>query len=159
MHRAALTASLRRALLWYRAAPLAARGLAIAGWAALIWWSSSTPGRMAPASVLRAFAYNGAHFVIFGVLAGLVLLTLPPALRSRRAWAVAAALLYGVVDEVHQHLVAGRSADPRDVLTDVVGAAWCVCALHWIEHRDPASARACLWLLPAGLATAMLATV
>jgi VanZ family protein len=154
-----LQAFLRRVTTWYRRQPLPLRMLAIAAWAGVIWLLSSTPGGQAPPSVLRAFANNGGHLFLFGVFGSLVFLVLPGDTRARSAWAVAAALAFGVVDELHQGTVAGRSADPRDLVTDAVGAAWCAAALVWLERRDPRAARWCVWLVPAGLLATVFATL
>jgi len=159
MRRAALSDLLRRALVWYREKPLPLRLLAILVWATMIWLASSKAGGNEPGTLWSSFCNNGAHLVLFGVFGGLVFLALPGDLRMRSAWAVVAALAYGVTDELHQRAVAGRSADPRDVVTDVVGAAWCAATLIWVERRDPRAARVCLWLLPVGLLAAAIATI
>lgn len=78
---------------------------------------------------------NAAHFVLFGILAGLIQASIWSwRLGYQRHWAVAAAgitILYGASDEIHQMFVAGRSATLGDVFFDALGAAFAVAAL-WI---------------------------
>lgn len=52
--------------------------------------------------------------------------------------AAAAAIAYGVADELHQALVPGRFADPIDVIADAVGAVFGVALARavWIRSRE-----------------------
>ena len=98
--------------------------LAVA-WALLIFGLSSIPGAAFPASKL--FSYDKlAHAGVYAVLGAFCFL----ALRVRNgtkgtgvliAMAGVLTTVYGCTDEIHQLFVAGRSADPRDVLADAVG--------------------------------------
>ena len=54
--------------------------------------------------------------------------------------AVAAATLYGVTDEIHQHFVPHRQTDFADVLADAVGAGAAAGALY-VRSRAAESAR------------------
>jgi VanZ family protein len=85
-------------------------------WAALIFAVSSIPTAGAPAGDVDL---RGAvlHVVPYAVLAALV----------RRAglswrWSVLATVLYGLSDELHQAVVAGRDASSPDLFFDAVGA-------------------------------------
>jgi hypothetical protein len=85
-------------------------------WAALIFLASSIPsggttGGVEPKGALL-------HLAEFAILASLLR-------AARLPWttSLAAASLYGVTDELHQALVAGRDASPVDILFDVAGAA------------------------------------
>ena len=71
---------------------------------------------------LPAFTRVIAHFCEYALLAALWTWALWPLL-GRRALIAAAAisLLYGLSDEYHQSFVAGRDADPVDVLVDAAG--------------------------------------
>ena len=103
--------------------------LPVAGYMAGIFWLSSQsvlPG----VSVLPDFlnhdwlhhgtAYAGLALVALRALAGGRLRSVGTA-SLVGAWVIAT--LYGLTDEFHQSFVPGRTADPRDLLADGVGAA------------------------------------
>jgi len=119
--------------LWPRAlAPLALM--------ALIFYLSAQPS-VGPE--LPAFTRVAAHFTEYFALASLWLWALAPGLGRRAAPATAAiAVLYAISDEYHQSFVAGRHADPLDVLTDAAGAAT-ACWIGWrlLQARGRASMR------------------
>jgi len=83
-------------------------------------------------------ASNGYHCFEYGVLAISLCLFAPreqgwPRLRAREtAWIVAAAALYGLSDEIHQHFVPSRNSSLLDLLSDTVGA--------WLATRAVARA-------------------
>lgn len=159
MRGSALSEHARRVLSGYRRAPWVLRGLLVLGWALVIWAMSATPGVPSEPDFFGSYLHNGAHIVLFGVFGSLVFLALPGTVRSRALLAVGAALLYGVLDELHQRSVSGRVADPFDVLTDSVGACWFATILVWLEARDPRAGRASLWLVPVAAVVVLLATV
>lgn len=109
-------------------------------WQALIWLLSSRPWPGAGGWIARLWlalprwlsahlpADKAVHALFFGVLAGLWHLGLPPR-RGRAALAWGLAVLWGVIDELHQSQVPGRSADPWDALADACGALIAVVAL------------------------------
>lgn len=93
-------------------------------YAGLIAWVSHRPGGTLPALGVGDKSLHALEYAPLG------LLTLRWFLRgwaweTRRAlpagWT--AAVLYGALDEVHQHFVPGRQADPADLLADALGAA------------------------------------
>lgn len=104
----------------------------VVAYMALIWHLSSRsriPGLESPPfphfdKVLHACAFGG--------LAFLLLLAFLASRRCGRAWtgwSVLGATLYGVVDELHQSYVPGRSADVLDLVADgggaiLVGVTW-----------------------------------
>jgi VanZ family protein len=102
----------------------AAAWLAVAAYAALIFWLSSRPD---PLPELSARVWDkAAHFLAYGGLGFLLLLAVRASGAAPGRAAVLAALLtsaYGVSDEVHQAFVPLRQADPRDWLADTVGGA------------------------------------
>ncbi len=70
---------------------------------------------------------KGLHFLMYGILTVLLWSVLRPDAkvdwRRPAAWLVLlAVLVYGLIDEGLQHFVAGRSADPRDLVADASGA-------------------------------------
>ena len=88
-----------------------------AGWAAIIFLISSTPGVPGP-----AYLSYIAHFVEYAILAALVYRAVGHADGVARAVAGAvAASLYGATDELHQLFVPGRQADFIDWLVDSLG--------------------------------------
>jgi VanZ family protein len=100
--------SLARALAW----------AAVIAWMGVIFWGSSQPGSAVPGR----FSVIG-HLVEYAVLGILVAIALAPGRpRTIALWAIAAASVYGITDELHQLLVPGRTADPLDWATDTVGA-------------------------------------
>ena len=103
--------------------------LPVAGYMAGIFWLSSQsvlPG----ASIIpdwlnydwlhHGTAYAGLAMVTLRALAGGRLRTVGMASLAG-AWTIAT--VYGFTDEFHQSFVPGRTADPRDLLADGVGAA------------------------------------
>ena len=68
----------------------------------------------------HAFGYLGFGLVIARALAG----RLPPRISLRQALVgLSLASCYGITDEVHQHFVAGRSAEILDWFSDSIGSA------------------------------------
>ena len=90
----------------------------------LIWALSSIPH---PFHFERVpFQDKGVHFIEYGVLAALLSHAVRgtwPAWRALRVFAVAwfAAVLWGLLDEIHQAYVPGRVADGVDLLADSIG--------------------------------------
>lgn len=70
------------------------------------------------------------HAGMFGALAALLLFA-----RAAPWAAIAAASSWGIVDEIHQSFVPGRTADPWDLLADVLGAVAAVAAVRWLAAR------------------------
>ena len=83
-------------------------------------------------------------YALLGILFYRALGTLAWAARGRRQiWAALIATgLYGISDELHQGLVASRTADALDALMDILGGAWGVLIQHtltaWFARRTPA---------------------
>jgi VanZ family protein len=80
-----------------------------------------------------------AHFFEYGLLAlafyralkGSWHIYLPDI--AQKAWALAT--LYAVTDEFHQWFVPTRTATPRDVVIDSIGAAVILTAFYLVSHR------------------------
>lgn len=108
------------------------RGGAVAlvcAWAALIWYGSSRSApAIGPVGPLGEMLGNLAHAPEYGVLVVWLALALPrrdgwPEFGPRAVcWILAVAVLYAVLDEVHQSFTPDRDASAFDVLTDFVGA-------------------------------------
>ncbi|MBR1912335.1 MAG: VanZ family protein [Treponema sp.] len=58
------------------------------------------------------------HFICFGGLSFWISF----AVHSKKAAAIALTSFYGIIDEIHQHFVAGRSCSLFDWMADTVGA-------------------------------------
>lgn len=104
------------------------RWLPVLAWMGLLWTSSARPAGCGPE--LRGWD-KLAHAGAYAALASLVYRALPsgPA-------AVALAAGYGVVDELHQSRVPGRSPDPLDWVADLLGAlAGASLAVRWTRRR------------------------
>ncbi len=105
------------------------------GWALFILALCSIPGTSLPEPALLTFDKVG-HFGMFFVGALLWLRAWPE--RLGRVFAAGIALSVGT--ELYQGLVPflGRSADPFDVLADVLGVAAGLGLALWLRQRRPA---------------------
>ncbi len=109
-----------------------------------IWVLSSSAAPGVPIDRLP-FRDRGAHFLAYGTLAFFVARAALRTGHTRRlgvwAFAVHTALLWGLLDEVHQAFVPGRSPDVIDLAADglgaSVGALVRVLASWRLEARDP----------------------
>ncbi len=105
-----------------------------AGWYALIYGLSSRETYGRPGPISGSWALNTGHSLLFGILALWLLLCAPrregwPRVgRGTVFWVLGSVLTLGVLDELHQSRVPGRTMSATDVLTDLTGAA---CVL-WI---------------------------
>lgn len=86
-------------------------------WMALIFVVSHQPAVPLPGT---KGADKVAHAAAYAVL-GALLSRGARASGTHPAWGVAAGLLYGLLDEVHQSFVPGRSPDVADWAADAVG--------------------------------------
>lgn len=142
----------------YARLPRLLRGLLPVAWAGGIWWASSQSRLVTAEGTGWTLMANGAHFVIFGALAGLVFLAGDGADRRRTWLAVSLTIAYAIVDELHQSQVPGRDASVWDVGSDAVGALWVTAGLLWLRGAGRGSRLALWFLLPIGLAFVTLAT-
>ena len=112
--------------------------LATLAWALLIWRLTTTPDfSVTDDTVLSFILSNGGHFIFFGILCALILLTLPPRIwnLSSSILAVAGSSLYGIVIELVQRNIPGRSADPFDWLLDTLGAFCSIGMIKWYNDK------------------------
>lgn len=103
------------------------------GWALLILTLCSIPGHSVPDLTLFSFDKLG-HFGMFFIGALLWIRTWP----DRAARVFFAGVAFSVGTELWQGLVPflGRSADPFDVLADVLGLAAGIGLAHWLQQRQ-----------------------
>ncbi len=91
-----------------------------------------------PETWLSSPIQNLLHVPTYGLLAALVWWSLIPRLRSvplQAGLACVVAGLYGVVDELHQAFVPGRSSSARDMLFNTVGVVAGTCAFGYLLKR------------------------
>ena len=106
-------------------------------WMGLISASSSAPGRRSGGSLWWAYVANLAHAPLFGLLGLWMALLLPrergwPRIDRRGAPLVLGGVAaFGIFDELHQLLVAGRDFSVLDLTTDVTAGA---CVLWVAAH-------------------------
>lgn len=89
------------------------------------------------------------HFLVFGLLATLVIQALPGQIQGTRRWLIAFAMVsaFGLWDETIQHFNPARTGDPLDWLADSLGALTAVVlysAVPWtrsIAHWSPIRSR------------------
>ncbi|MEX2503086.1 MAG: VanZ family protein [Trueperaceae bacterium] len=100
-------------------------------WAAGIWWLSAQSDP--PGSGLElpiAHVDKLAHASLFGVLAALLRLA------GAGPWrAVGLATAWGVIDEIHQMFVPGRTPELLDVVADATGALLAVAFVQVVLVR------------------------
>lgn len=128
----------------------------------VLWWSSSQAARPGPSVVAIAILHNGAHVVAYAGLAAAVWLWVWCLEPSRSRWAaavaVAVACAYGIVDELHQRQVPGRTAAISDWVSDCCGA---LLAGHWLRWRLGGESKCrhrLPWLALASLGSVAMAT-
>ena len=104
------------------ASPFATRWGPAIGWAAVILVATSVPSSILP-TVSYPMADKVVHFALYGVLGALVARSLD-GVRSVKTFLAALAVLvvFGLLDELHQVLMPGRSSDVLDWLADCAGA-------------------------------------
>lgn len=106
----------------------ALRALPFLLWCALVWHVSSASDPNTEFSVPFRVPDKLAHFLEYaagGILAWFALAGVGrwPRHLSSPSVALVLCTLWGVLDEVHQSFVPGRTADPADVAADACGAA------------------------------------
>lgn len=97
----------------------------VVGWAAAIFLMSSQPATEEPGFWMPPHADKVVHAVIFGILSCLLFTALYKSGASAGAALILAIVLtslYGVTDEWHQSMVAGRTTDIYDWVADTIGA-------------------------------------
>jgi hypothetical protein len=99
-------------------------------WAATIFGLSSIPGQSLPGPGFKGLD-KIVHFVVFAVLAALL----------ARAWrrlgpAVLVAILWGILDELHQRYTPNRESSVYDALADTIGAVCGAALALWLATRQ-----------------------
>jgi VanZ family protein len=103
------------------------------GWAGVIFYLSSLPGVDVPPLFFGEDKLL--HAVVFGILGFFALgamKTTGDGYRVFQPWlAVVLVVVYGALDEFHQHFVPGRTPDIHDLMADAVGGMLGV----WVSYR------------------------
>jgi hypothetical protein len=103
------------------------------GWAGVIFYLSSLPGVDVPPLFFGEDKLL--HAVVFGILGFFALgamKTRGDGYRVFQPWlAVVLVVVYGALDEFHQHFVPGRTPDIHDLMADAVGGMLGV----WVSYR------------------------
>lgn len=129
--------------------------IVVIGWLALIFYFSSQVAASsdgmssyfvepikpyAPGFTEHAVTFmvrKSAHIFMYFVLGMLVFNVFRQYIFNTKklvGYSVLFAFVYAITDEIHQMFVAGRSAEPRDVLLDTLGASLGI-ALYWYILR------------------------
>lgn len=140
--------------------PVALRACLPPGLMLFLWWSSARQPTGGEASVVKSFLHNGAHILAYGALAAawwtLLVRRVQPPYLGVAAWGLS--LAYGVVDELHQAVVPGRTCSVTDLGSDAVGAWLAILCLCWL-HQQQWRARAMIpWAVCAAVLAVSLAT-
>lgn len=98
-------------------------------WMAVIFALSSVPGGRIPSGYGVV-----AHFVVYAILGGLLVVPLGRSRASGESVALAVlfASIYGVTDEIHQAFVPMRTPDVADWGVDTLGAFAGALAMMWL---------------------------
>lgn len=105
-------------------------------WAAVILVGTSLPGQAVPTTGIGGID-KVMHFLLYAVLGALTARALGAAPRRRArhlVGALATIAAFAAVDELHQQLIPGRSAEVADWVADVAGASF---ALLLLAARVP----------------------
>ncbi len=114
-------------------------------WAAVIFAVSSIPDLSAPELGIK-FGDKIIHFFEYFILGFLTAYAVSK--QTERIWMVfiisaAVSGVYGILDEIHQLFVPGRSTEGFDMLADVLGSILAAAIyVWWMEKRSSGSRRA-----------------
>jgi VanZ family protein len=114
-------------------------------WAGLIFVTSSIPSSAFPELPIRKFdkVIHAGIFLVFCLLVYRALryqASFPLLSRHCLGFSLLLTFLYGILDELHQYFVPGRSADPFDLMADTAGGILVVVAI-WVLSRIHADSR------------------
>lgn len=92
-------------------------------WAGLTWHLTLTPNLViAPENLFNTILMMSGHFIFFGFQAVLLYFAIPKNSIYVIHYSIIITSLYGLVIELLQRSVPGRSADPLDWILDTLGA-------------------------------------
>ncbi len=151
---------LAAAVAWWIRLPVALRCCLPPALMLVLWWSSSRQPTGGEASVVKSFLHNGAHILAYGALATawwtLFVRRVPPPYLGATAWGLSVA--YGVVDELHQATVPGRTCSVTDLGSDAVGAWLAILCLCWLHQQHQRARSMIPWAVWCAVLAVSLAT-
>jgi VanZ family protein len=109
-------------------------------WALLIYLASSIPAKYLPSKTFFAFD-KIVHITLFLVFGFLVYRALEPINKSTRInfalvfLSIAVVIFYGIMDEIHQGSVPGRTIDIYDALADTIGGLLAGVAIYYKRRK------------------------
>jgi VanZ family protein len=104
-------------------------------WGMLIFYLSSQPDLASGFPPKYDFVLRKlAHMFVFGVLTYLIAGSLERDQRPYLLFVIIAALVYALIDEVHQSFIPGRYGTPRDILIDSIGVYF---GVWFYKHFPP----------------------
>jgi VanZ family protein len=95
-------------------------------WAALIYLASSIPAKYLPSPKIFHFD-KIVHIILFFILGILIYRALEPINKTAKInhailfFSLAVVIFYGIMDEMHQGSVPGRTVEVYDALADTIG--------------------------------------
>lgn len=106
-------------------------------WAVLIWRLTTTPQLVVSQEYwLQDILMMGAHFVFFGIQAVWIRLALAEhSLDLRSFLSITITSIFGLLVELRQLAVPGRSGDPVDWLLDTLGAITFILIVKKLQSR------------------------
>lgn len=103
-------------------------------WGYLIFYLSNTPDLVSGLPYQYDFILRKlAHIFVFFVLTYLIASSLDSQERYYLLFVIVAAIVYALVDEVHQSFIRGRVGSGRDILVDSIGVYFGV----WLYKVNP----------------------
>lgn len=110
--------------------------------------------------MVKSFLHNGAHILAYGALATawwtLLVRRLPPTYLGAVSWSLSVA--YGVVDELHQSAVPGRTCSVMDLGSDAMGAWLAILCMCWLHHQQGRARKLIPFAVLASVVAVSLAT-
>ena len=106
-------------------------------WALIIWRLTTTPQIViTESSLLQAILMMFAHFIFFGIQAGLLYFSFPHRPSTIISQSLIITSLYGALIEFRQLSVPGRTGDPFDWALDTLGAITFLFLLKKLQSKS-----------------------
>lgn len=112
-------------------------------WAVLIFVGSAIPSRYFP--TLKIFHYDKLIHVVLFLVLGIFVYRALSSIRQNYTFnwgqaffSIAVVMLYGVLDEMHQGFVPGRSVDVWDATADTIGGLLGMIIVYFLSSKSRA---------------------
>lgn len=110
--------------------------LATLSWGSYTFYLTTIPDfHPSPDTLISAILSNGGHFFFFGVLAALLYSSLKQSSIFNIQYSIVPVSIYGLIIELVQKNIPGRSADPKDWILDTVGAIAFLLVLKKLQSK------------------------